>query len=87
MHNPFEELNTRLERIESLLTSPGVDSSLRQAIEKPVNTQELCEFLGITEPTLLRMRKQKRIPFIQIGSCIRFDKAAVIKALENKSKK
>lgn len=50
---------------------------------KPVTTQQLCEFLGVTEPTILRWRKQKKIPFFTIGTAVRFDLDKVIKALEN----
>ena len=50
--------------------------------EKPVTTKELCSFLGITEPTVIRWRKKGKIPFIQIGSAIRFNLSAVVQALE-----
>ncbi len=86
-YNPFEELNSRLERIENILTSPGASVTVPQAIEKPINTKELCEFLNITEPTIIRWKKKGKIPFLQVGNSIRFDKGAVIKALEKNSKR
>jgi excisionase family DNA binding protein len=52
--------------------------------EDPVNTKALCTFLNITEPTLIRWRKKGKIPFLQIGSRILYQKSAVISALENR---
>ena len=51
---------------------------------KPITTKELCKHLGVTEPTILRWRLKKKIPFYKIGSAIRFDLEKVIKALEKK---
>ncbi len=50
--------------------------------EKPITVKELCKFLNITEPTLIRWRKKGKIPFIQIGSRILFQKSKVIAAIE-----
>ncbi|WP_295652251.1 helix-turn-helix domain-containing protein [uncultured Mucilaginibacter sp.] len=75
-----------------------IDSSIRLAFEKlnttslsqqgkneqPVSTKELCSFLDITEPTLIRWRKKGKIPFLKIGSRILYQKSAVLTAIENK---
>jgi len=75
-----------------------IDNSVRLAFEKlnttatseqgkneqPVNTKELCSFLGITTPTAIRWRKRGKLPFLQIGSRILYQKSAVLAALENK---
>jgi excisionase family DNA binding protein len=76
-----------------------IDSSVRSAFERlnttsiiplkneqPVTTKQLCEFLGVTEPTIIRWRKKGKIPFLQIGSSIRFNLSAVVSALEVKKK-
>ncbi len=52
--------------------------------EKPITRRELCEFLGVTEPTVIRWEKRGKIPVMRIGSAVRYDRAAVIKALEKK---
>ena len=85
--NPFEELVARLERIENLLTSTSSSEAIPHIAEKPISSKELCEFLNISEPTLIRWRKKAKIPYIQVGNTIRFDKAAVVKALEKNSRK
>ena len=51
------------------------------ASEKPLSTKELCMFLNISEPTVIKWRAKRKIPFLKIGSAYRYDKAAVIHAL------
>lgn len=58
--------------------------SNKQENEQPINQQEICRFLDITEPTLIRWRKKGKIPFLKIGSRILYQKSAVLAALENK---
>ncbi|HEV9037586.1 MAG TPA: helix-turn-helix domain-containing protein [Puia sp.] len=84
--NPFEELNLRFDKLESLLA--GISPvTAADPVEKPINTEELCAFLGITRPTAVRYRKKGTIPFLLIGSAIRYDRRAVLKALEAKPSK
>ena len=52
--------------------------------EQPVSQQEICNFLNITEPTLIRWKRKGVVPFLQIGSRVLFQKSKVILALENK---
>jgi len=70
-----QELESSLDKLGQV--SKGQD-------EQPVNTKELCCFLDITEPTLIRWRKKGKIPFLQIGSRILYQKSAVLAALEKK---
>lgn len=54
---------------------------------KPISQKELCSFLGLSEPTVIRWRSKGRIPYIQIGPSIRYNLDDVIKSLEvSKSK-
>lgn len=59
----------------------------RQSNDKPITTKELCTYLGISEPTIIRWRKNKKIPFMQMGSNIRYKLNDVIKALEKNGTK
>lgn len=52
-----------------------------------IDTRELCSRLGITEPTVIRWRKKGKIPFIQIGSSVRFNYHKVLEALETTNKR
>ena len=49
---------------------------------KPLNQRELCTFLGLSEPTIIRWRKKGLIPCMKIGSAIRYDLNTVLQALE-----
>jgi excisionase family DNA binding protein len=88
MSNPFEMIDARLSTIESLLISLKHDTShpLTTQNEQPISTKELISFLDITEPTLIRWKKKGKIPFLQIGSRILYQKSAVLAALENKKR-
>jgi excisionase family DNA binding protein len=77
------EILIRLEQIEQLLANKAPPS----AIKPPITTKELCKFLGVTQPTIARYKKKQIIPYLTIGSAIRFDLDKVIAALENKKKK
>jgi excisionase family DNA binding protein len=55
-----------------------------QEITEVIDSKELCKLLDITEPTLKRWRDKGKLPFLQLGSRIRYSKAAVLRALENK---
>jgi excisionase family DNA binding protein len=54
--------------------------------EKPITTRELCEFLGISEPSLIRMRKKGLPWFSPGGTSVRFYLSAVTKFLDKKPK-
>jgi len=72
----------KLEQLESILAAKGPELALKP----PVDTQHLCNFLNVTEPTVARYRKQGIIPFYTIGSAIRYDLGKVVASLENKKR-
>lgn len=47
-----------------------------------ISTEELSKRLNISVPTIIRMRKQKKIPYMPCGTAIRFNWHSVVKALE-----
>ena len=51
---------------------------------KPLSQKELCSFLGISEPTIIRWKKKGKIPFMNIGSAVRYNVNDVLKAIEKK---
>jgi len=55
--------------------------------EKPIAGKELCAYLGITAPTLIRYRKKGKIPSLKIGCKILYNKDDVVKALANTGKR
>jgi excisionase family DNA binding protein len=49
--------------------------------------EELCKKLDVTIQTLIRWRHKGKIPYLQIGSSIRYDFNKVLDALEVSKKK
>jgi len=54
--------------------------------ERPVTQEEICNFLNISEPTVIRWRNKKVIPFLKIGSRVLYQNTKVIAALERNGK-
>jgi hypothetical protein len=52
------------------------------AKEEIIDRKELLKRLNISEPTIIRWEKMKRIPVIRIGSSVRYNWKALIKRLE-----
>lgn len=74
------------QELETYFESHNLNSTSKPQNEQPINAKELINFLDITEPTLIRWRKKGKIPFLQIGSRILYQKGKVIEALENKKR-
>ena len=72
---------------EELAVNKPLNEPEKTKNEKPINQRDLCKFLDLSEPTVIRWRKKGLIPFMQIGSAIRYDVNRVIEALENGKKK
>ncbi|HSZ87365.1 MAG TPA: hypothetical protein VK787_15135 [Puia sp.] len=58
------------------------EMQLIPAKEEIINRKELSKRLDITEPTIIRWERKKKIPVMRIGSAIRYNWKAVIKSLE-----
>lgn len=80
MVNPFETIIELLNELKGMLVSAD-DITPQQAIEI-IDRHELCKRLSITEPTAIRWEKKGKIPSMRIGSSVRYNWQAVIKALE-----
>ncbi|HEY0055410.1 MAG TPA: helix-turn-helix domain-containing protein [Pedobacter sp.] len=65
----------------------GVKPSEPKPEPKLTGQKELCAFLNLSEPTIIRWRQKGKIPYLQIGSAIRYDLNAVVSALEVGNKK
>ena len=81
-----DAINLLLDRFDALEAKVSQREPL-SVKEKPINTKELCEYFGISEPTVIRMKKKGQIPwFSPGGTSVRYYLSQVIKALEKKSK-
>lgn len=76
-----------------------IDQALQKAYQKlplieignhpveVINSATLMERLDISEPTLIRWRQKGKIPFMQIGTAVRYDWYKVLAELEVKKQK
>lgn len=74
------------EEVKSLRKELETKGQIEPA-QKPISTAELCQFLNVTEPTVIRWRKKGKIPFYTIGSAVRYNLQKVVDALEKSCKK
>jgi len=81
MINPFDEILEKIDGLEQKFIA--INSNTTSASIEIINRDELCRRLGITEPTVIRYEKKKKIPAIRIGSSVRYNWPAVVSALEN----
>lgn len=77
------QIQDQLDRLLLAVLSTEHQSTLLPG--KPITTKELCKFLNISTTTCIRWRKKGRIPFLRIGGSVRYDRNAVITALESKN--
>jgi len=61
----------------------------QNAVSKPeiITGEELCKKLDVTIQTLIRWRQKGRVPYMQLGSSIRYDLIKVLDAIEVNKKK
>jgi excisionase family DNA binding protein len=52
-----------------------------KAIHRALTAEELAELLQVARLTILRRAKRGSIPSFRVGSCVRFDSAAISKWL------
>lgn len=88
MENPFDRLEQRLINIENLLKqSHSNEGAVVTAPREIIDSKTLCLRLGITEPTLIKWRNRKKVPFLKLGGSIRYDWNQVCDALNGTNKK
>ena len=68
--------------VQSAFNRLNIHAGAPYVEERPITVKELCSFLGVTEATIIRWRKKGKIPFMQVGSRVLFQKSVVLKALE-----
>ena len=58
----------------------------KNASNDMMNQGEAAKFLGVSLPTIIRWKKQKKIPYYQQGRIVLFDKAELLNVMQqNKS--
>lgn len=83
----FEAMPDAIEQLQATVQSLYDEvKQIRKELpvnEPPIHSKELMKRLGISEPTLIRMRKQKKIPFLEVSGNYRYVWHDVMKALQN----
>ncbi|MHB1179051.1 MAG: helix-turn-helix domain-containing protein [Daejeonella sp.] len=84
--NPFNTILQEISQLKDLILTIQGTHPINQPIntEAPVSQKEICEFLGITQPTLIKMRNRREIPFKRAGARYLYNKADVSAAIEKK---
>lgn len=85
----FQELSTRLNQIESQIN--GISDFILQVTNEPhfkgendwISNAELARVLGISERTLLRLRKDNMISYMECRGRIKYKISDVDKALKD----
>lgn len=75
-----------LEQMKNLETKINIPAK-NQREPVIINGEDLCKKLDITIQTLIRWRQKEKIPYLQIGSSIRYDLNKVLDAIEVGKKK
>lgn len=84
----FENMPAAIEQLQATVTTLYEEiKQLRKqqpVNEPPIDSKAVMKRLGISEPTLIRMRKRKEIPFLIVCGHYRYVWNDVLKALEQK---
>ena len=83
MPNPFDQLLQKLEEIDAKISN--IPQAATLVPPEIIDSKELCKRLNLSDETVMKWRKKKKIPYIRIGTSVRYNWPAVIEFLENKS--
>lgn len=85
----FEQMPAAIEQLQatlSILHEEVKQLRKEQCVnEPPIDSRELMKRLNISEPTLIRLRKRKEIPYLEICGHYRYVWNEVLKTLQNKN--
>ncbi|WP_158093858.1 helix-turn-helix domain-containing protein [Algoriphagus ratkowskyi] len=62
----------------------GISQSRAGKQAEIIDTNEICQRLNLSEPTIVRWRDKGKIPCLRIGTNIRYDWGKVLEAIEKK---
>jgi excisionase family DNA binding protein len=75
-----EQIFIRLQRIENLLAEIQAGQSPKEYL----STDEVCQLLSVTRPTLWSWHKKKILTHSTIGNLIRYRRADIDKLMNNR---
>jgi len=80
MENPFEILNERLKRIETLLENiynQGIIPETDDVSPKIMTTKTVATYLNVSPSTIYKMTSSREIPHSKRGKLLYFDKKEI----------
>lgn len=87
MDNPFETILSRIDGMENLLKQSLLKEGAGSEPDvEIIDGATLRKRLGISEATEIRYRSKGALPYLSIGSSIRYNWQKVLQALEHKRK-
>jgi hypothetical protein len=72
----FQTISEKLNSIELKLDNLQIENQPKE--ETPVSGKDLCNYLGISHPTLISRRKKGQIPYLKVGKRFLYLKSDVI---------
>lgn len=72
--------------VNELIKNEQLTVEAEKPEERLLTSAETCKFLRCSKPTLHRMKKSGTIPFVRIGSNIRYKQTDLEKLIETKGK-
>lgn len=89
MQNPFQTIDERLDRLESLSEAiyKAIDS-LKSSTNKvtTLNRDQAAKYIGVSKGTVINLEKIGRLKPIRIGSAIRYSKEHLNEFIESQTK-
>lgn len=82
INNPFESLDSRLQRIEAMLLQQQPVVKEERTSKELKTRKEAADFFDITLPTLHKWTKEGKVKGQRIGSRIRYYQSDLEKALK-----
>lgn len=83
---PIEELLQQVRMIVCEELEKYHSQIAQPILSRPITQKELCNYLDVSVQTIIRWKNKKKIPFMNIGSSVRFDLQKVLDALEQKKR-
>ena len=88
MNNPFESIDLRLLKIESLLAE--IMQAAKEPppeIDKPLAIEEAADLLKLSKQTIYKYVREHEIPFSKKGKRLYFSKAEILEWIKEGRKK
>lgn len=80
MENPFETIDSRLQRIEKLLEQllkTPIDRDIAVGVPAVMTIDQISDYLHLSKSHLYKLTSQRDIPYVKKGKRLYFQKSAI----------